>query len=161
MEAIALPPGGGTRLQVLGNPWTIKAATDQTGGTVAALEGSFRPGSGAPAHVHHLHEEAFYVLNGEFLFHVGSHPLAAPAGTFVFVPRSVPHAFENVGTVPGRILGFMTPAGFEKFFEELSELPPGPPDPARFGEILAKYDQEVVELPDSHETRHETRHDRA
>jgi hypothetical protein len=82
MEAIALPPGGGKLLQVLGNPWTIKAATDQTGGTFAALEGSFQPGSG-----------------------------------------------------------------------ELAELPPGPPEPAKLQEILARYDQESLEPPVAHETR--------
>jgi mannose-6-phosphate isomerase-like protein (cupin superfamily) len=148
MERIALPPGEGRMLQVLGNPWTLKATTDQTDGTIAALEGSFRPGSGAPVHVHRQHEETFYVLNGEFLFHVGSRSVSAPPGTFVFVPRDVPHAFENVGTVPGSILGIMTPAGFEQFFEEVATLPPGA-DPAKVSEILAKYDQEVVEVPDS------------
>jgi quercetin dioxygenase-like cupin family protein len=152
METIGLPPGGGKLLQVLGNPWTIKAATEHTDGSIAVVEGTFRPGTGAPAHVHHLHEEAFYVLDGEFLFRLGAQSLAAPAGTFVLAPRGVPHAFENVGTAPGRILGIMTPAGFEKFFEALAQLPPGPPDPAKFEEILAKYDQDVVELPVSDET---------
>src|SRR6516225_4498734 len=97
MEGIALFPGGGTMLQVLGDPWTIKVAADQTGGTLAVLEGSFRPGSGAPAHVHHQHEETFYVLNGEFLFHVGSQSVRATAGAFMFAPRDVPHSFENIG----------------------------------------------------------------
>ena len=151
MEEIALPPGGGKTLQVLGDAYTIKAATDQTGGTIAVLEGSFRPGSGAPAHVHHQHEETFYVLNGEFLFHVGLQSVRATAGAFMFAPRDVPHSFENIGAAPGRILGIMTPAGFEQFFEALAELPPGPADPARISEIFAKYDQEVVELPTSHE----------
>jgi uncharacterized RmlC-like cupin family protein len=105
--------------------------------------------------VHHLHEETFYVLNGEFRFHVGARSIAAPGGTFVFVPRGVPHAFENVGTVPGSILGIMTPAGFEALFEELAELPPGPPDPATLRQILDRHDQAVVDLPVSHETRHD------
>jgi mannose-6-phosphate isomerase-like protein (cupin superfamily) len=145
MEEIALSPGGGKTLQVLEDAYTIKAATDQTGGTIAVLEGSFRPGSGAPAHVHHQHEESFYVLNGEFVFHVGARSVAAPAGSFVFAPRDVAHSFENVGTAPGRVLGIMTPAGFEQFFETLAGLPPGPVDPAKISEILAKFDQEVVE----------------
>jgi 2-polyprenyl-6-methoxyphenol hydroxylase-like FAD-dependent oxidoreductase/quercetin dioxygenase-like cupin family protein len=147
MEAIALPPGGGKTLQVLGNPWIIKAATDQTGGTIAALEGSFQPGSGAPAHLHHSHEETFYVLSGEFLFRLDSQSQVVSAGTFVFVPRGIPHGFENVGTSPGTILGIMTPAGFERFFEELAQLPPGPPDPTKLHDILAKHDQEIVDLP--------------
>jgi quercetin dioxygenase-like cupin family protein len=111
-------------LQVLGNPWTVKAATDQTGGTLAALEAAFEPGSGAPAHLHHLHhEEAFYVLSGEFLFHLGTQSVVAPAGTFLFAPRGIPHA----------------------------ELPPGPTAAARLHEIFATYDQEVVDLPVAHE----------
>ncbi len=146
-DGIVLPPGGGKAIHVLGNPWTIKASREDTGGTLAVLEGSFRPMSGAPAHVHHQHEETFYILEGEFLFQLGTQAMTATAGTFVFVPRGVPHAFENVGNQPGRILGIMTPGGYEQFFEELAHLPPGPPDPAKFQEIFAKYDQETVELP--------------
>ena len=74
----------------------------------------------------------------------------ATAGTFVFVPRNVPHAFENSGNQPGRILGIMTPGGYEQFFEELAQLPPGPPDPGKFREIFEKYDQETVDLPQMH-----------
>jgi mannose-6-phosphate isomerase-like protein (cupin superfamily) len=147
LERITLPPGEGNTLHVLGDAYTIKAAADQTGGTLAVLEGSFRPGSGAPAHVHHQHEESFYVLTGEFLFRVGSQSVRAAAGTFVFAPRDVPHSFENVGSAPGRVLGIMTPAGFEQFFETLARLPACGVDPAEISAILAKYDQEVVELP--------------
>lgn len=146
-DEIVLPPGGGKVIQVLGNPWTIKAGKEDTGGDLAVMEAEFRPGSGAPAHVHHQHEETFYVLSGEFLFHLGIRQVRASAGTFVFVPREVPHAFENVGKGPGRILGIMTPGGYEQFFEELAHLPPGPPDPVRFQEIFERYDQETVELP--------------
>jgi len=41
----------------------------------------------------------------------------------------------------------MTPGGYERFFEELAQLPPGPPDMAKFQTIFEKYDQETVELP--------------
>jgi hypothetical protein len=34
----------------------------------------------------------------------------------------------------------MTPAGYERLFEELAQLPPGPPDPARFRDILDRHD---------------------
>ncbi|MBV9231603.1 MAG: cupin domain-containing protein [Chloroflexi bacterium] len=70
VDGIILPPGGGNALQVLGNPWTIKAGIEDTGGPLAVMEGSFRPGSDAPAHVHHRHEETFYVLEGDFAFQV-------------------------------------------------------------------------------------------
>jgi mannose-6-phosphate isomerase-like protein (cupin superfamily) len=147
---IVLTPGSGKTIHVLGNPWTIKAGVEQTGGLISVLEGSFRPRTGAPAHIHHQHEETFYVLEGEFLFQMGTSQVKATAGTFVFVPRDVPHTFENIGTQPGKILGIMTPGGYEKFFEELAQLPPGPPDPAKFQEIFEKYDQEMVGSRDAH-----------
>jgi quercetin dioxygenase-like cupin family protein len=146
-RGIVLPPGGGKVLRVLGNPWTIKAGTEDTGGSIAVLEGTFQPKTGAPMHLHRQHEETFYVLEGEFAFQLGTQTVKATAGTFVFVPRDVPHAFENIGNQPGRVLGIMTPGGYEKFFEELAQLPPGPPDRAKFQAIFEKYDQETVELP--------------
>ncbi len=146
-RGIILLPGGGKVLHVLGNPWTVKAGAEDTGGPISVLEATFRPNTGAPAHVHRQHEETFYVLEGEFTFQLGTQTVKVPAGTFVFVPRDTPHAFENIGNEPGRVLGIMTPGGYEKFFEELAQLPPGPPDMAKFQAIFEKYDQETVELP--------------
>jgi len=144
---IVLPPGGGKVLHVLGNQWTMKAGREDTGGPIAVLEATFQSKTGAPAHLHRQHEEAFYVLEGEFIFRLGTQTVKATAGTFVFVPREMPHAFENVGNQPGRVLGIMTPGGYERFFEELAQLPPGPPDMAKFQAIFEKYDQETVEFP--------------
>src|SRR2546421_10034780 len=73
VDGIVLPPGGGKAIHVLGNPWTIKAGREDTGGPIAVLQGEFRPRSGAPAHVHHQHEETFYVLEGVILLHLGTH----------------------------------------------------------------------------------------
>src|SRR3989454_9764067 len=117
---IVLPPGGGKVLHVLGNQWRLLASREETGAPIAVLEGTFRPKTGAPMHVHRQHEETFYVLEGEFTFQLGTQTVQAPAGTFVFVPRDVPHAFENRGNQPGRVLGIMTPGGYEKFFEEVA-----------------------------------------
>ena len=125
----------------------MKAGGEDTGGAIAVLEATFGPKTGAPAHVHRQHEETFYVLEGEFLFQLSTQTVKATAGTFVFVPRDMPHAFENVGNQPGRVLGIMTPGGYERSFEELAQLPPGPPDMAKFQATFEKYDQETVELP--------------
>ena len=144
-SGIVVPSGGGKSIHVMGNLWAVKAESDQTGGAIAVLEGSFSPSTGAPPHVHHQHEETFYVLEGEFRFRLGEQTVTATAGTRVFVPRDLAHGFENTGSEPGRILGVMTPAGYEQFFEELARLPPGPPDPARFREIFDRYDQEEVQ----------------
>lgn len=52
---------------------------------------------GADLHVHREHTDAFYVLEGEITFEVGSrsHRVRAPAGAFVAVPPDVVHTFAN------------------------------------------------------------------
>lgn len=50
-------------------------------------------------------------------------PVKETEGSLAILPRGVPHGFRNVGTTPGKILETITPAGFEKYFEELSQQP--------------------------------------
>ena len=81
------------------------------------------PGDGPPLHTHEAQDESWYVLEGELRFKLGDTMQAAPAGSFVFVPRGTVHAFQNVGPGPARILVIFTPAGMEPFFERFAELP--------------------------------------
>jgi mannose-6-phosphate isomerase-like protein (cupin superfamily) len=46
-----------------------------------------------PWHVHPDEDEWFYVLDGEFTFHVGDAQLTLLAGGFAFGPKAVPHTF--------------------------------------------------------------------
>ncbi|MFF2080198.1 cupin domain-containing protein [Kitasatospora sp. NPDC058162] len=144
---VALPAGGGRPLTVLGNPWSVKLSGGQTAGTLAVIEGTFAPGTGAPPHLHRGHEECFYVLGGEFRFRAGEETVEAGAGGFFYVPRGAAHGFENIGDGPGRLLGLITPAGYEEYFIEVGSQPPGPPDFAALQAIFAKYDQELVQGP--------------
>jgi quercetin dioxygenase-like cupin family protein len=70
----------------------------------------------------------FHVLEGEMEFTVADKSVIATAGTTVFLPRDVPHEFKVVGEVPAKALVTVVPAGIEDMFQELSELPAGPPD---------------------------------
>jgi quercetin dioxygenase-like cupin family protein len=86
------------------------------------IEWAAAPGApGTPPHLHRETDEAFYVLEGTFGFRVGDRTLEVPAGTFVFVPRGLEHAFWNGGTTEARLLSTVSPAGFESYFEELAE----------------------------------------
>ena len=42
------------------------------------------------------------------------------------------------------MLIFINPAGFERCLEELSKLPPGPPDVAKVTAICAKYGCKIL-----------------
>ena len=50
---------------------TLKATSEQTGGSIGLLEATGSPGYGPPRHIHRSHDELLYVLEGEFLFLVG------------------------------------------------------------------------------------------
>ena len=53
--------------------------------------------------------------------HGGGTTFGAGAGSFVHLPKDIPHTYENVGTGPARFLTLMVPAGLEKFFEEVGK----------------------------------------
>jgi mannose-6-phosphate isomerase-like protein (cupin superfamily) len=55
-------------------------------------------------------DEAFYVLEGEITFEVGTIVVPARAGTFVLAPRGVVHSHRNTGTTLARWLTIFSPA---------------------------------------------------
>jgi hypothetical protein len=57
--------------------------------------------------------------------------IEAPAGSFVYGPRDVPHTFA-VSSPEARFLLVTEPAGFERFMRAMGEPPPAPtvPPPA-------------------------------
>jgi quercetin dioxygenase-like cupin family protein len=131
-------PGEDTTIEgPVGGPLTFKVRGEQTNGTFTALENVIPPRQGPPLHTHASEDEAWYVLEGELRFKLDGQVRAAPAGTFVFVPRGTPHCFQNVADTPARILVMFTPAGMERFFDEFASLPATSPQAfATIGEPL-------------------------
>ncbi|HSB68610.1 MAG TPA: cupin domain-containing protein [Candidatus Methylomirabilis sp.] len=135
-----VPAGEGRVLHVLGETLVCKVVGGETGGAYALLEIQTPPQVGPPMHVHRREDEGFYVLGGTYELRVGGQVLRTSTGTFVFGPRGIPHSYLSEGPAPGRQLATITPAGFERFFEELSRLPPSPPDLEALKGIARKYD---------------------
>jgi quercetin dioxygenase-like cupin family protein len=116
----------------------MKAPAEATGGRISVAEQVMPQGSSPPLHVHHREDEAFYVLEGRLTCRVGDETLTAGTGSFVWLPRDLPHTFR-VDSPTARILTLCVPGGFERFFDAIGRpadrltLPPppeGPPDVA-------------------------------
>ena len=152
---IALQPGGGEALWFLGSLVTIKASAATTGGAVAVTECYSTRGLGSPLHVHHDEDEWFYVMEGELTLWVGGEVVKAPAGSFVYGPRGIPHTFV-VSSAEARYLLVTEPGGFECFVRALSvpaetpTLPPAsvqPPAPEVMMATAAEYGLEILGPP--------------
>jgi quercetin dioxygenase-like cupin family protein len=152
---IALQPGEGDVRWFLGFLITIKSSAETTDGRVAVIEHHGVQGLGSPLHVHRNEDEWFYVTEGELTFWVGGETIKAPAGSFVYGPRDVPHTF-SVTSAEARFLLVTEPAGFENFVRALSEpaqaftLPPAsvqPPDPEQMMAAAAAYGIEILGPP--------------
>jgi quercetin dioxygenase-like cupin family protein len=152
---IALQPDEGDARWFLGALLTIKSSAATTDGSVAVIEHHAPQGHGSPLHVHHNEDEWFYVTQGELTFWTGGEVTTAPAGSFVYLPRDVPHTFL-VSSPEARFLLVVEPAGFEGFVREMSEpahertLPPAtvqPPSPEQMTTTAAKYGLDIVGPP--------------
>jgi mannose-6-phosphate isomerase-like protein (cupin superfamily) len=123
----AVLAGEGTTLETpTGSSVTIKANTGDTNGSLTVLEFLTAPKDGPALHTHHRDDELWWVLEGEYRFKLGDTIVPVSAGGMAFGPRGTPHAFQNVGDSPGRLLVITTPSGLERFFEQWAELLPGP-----------------------------------
>jgi quercetin dioxygenase-like cupin family protein len=136
------------------NRMRIKATSDDTGGAYGLVESWVRAGASPPLHVHHREDEAFFVLEGRVRFQAGGRDILAGPGSFVFLPRDVPHTFVVEGSEDAHMLTLVSPGGGERFFVEggcepegPGLPPPGPPDIARLRELGPRYGNEILGPP--------------
>src|SRR5262245_18245210 len=98
-------------------------AGSEAGERFALVEHPMSPRTlAAPLHRHTREDEYSFVLQGRMGALLGEDVVEAGAGDLVFKPRNQWHTFWNAGDEPCRILEIISPAGFERFFEELVEL---------------------------------------
>ena|SRR5690349_2001874 len=145
-HGLAVGPGKGQELRSpLGGDVTFLVRGQHSDGALTALEVQNPPGEGPPLHVHAREDETVYVLAGELRFKLGDELRTAPVGSFVFIPRGLPHTWQVVGRDEGRMLVTFAPAGMERFFERLSHMSSFDPD--EFRSAAAESGMEVVGPP--------------
>jgi len=136
-----LGPSSGRTGRVLGGRVRVLAAAEHTRGALAVVEGVFPVGSEVPRHVHQSEDLAVYVVEGELQLHCADETWVAEPGTFVRLPRGVPHAGCVVGVRTARVLLLAWPAGVEEVLAELGASAIDAPrrDRRRLEAIAAKY----------------------
>jgi mannose-6-phosphate isomerase-like protein (cupin superfamily) len=124
---------------------TVKLRSEQTGGAFAVVEALLPPRTQGPGlHMHTREDETFYILEGALRVRVGEQTVTLTAGSTAYMPRGVPHAFCNPFEEPVKMLGIITPGGFERFFEDQLEMmrsvpAGGRPDMAAMQALARKY----------------------
>src|SRR6058998_2149403 len=110
-------PGDGEALWFNGGLGILRATGDQTEGRYAVMELLAPKGFASPLHIHRREDEFFVVLSGEVRVQHGEAVIEAVAGSIVYGPRDVAHAF-HVDSAEARLLLIFGPAGVEGFFRE-------------------------------------------
>jgi mannose-6-phosphate isomerase-like protein (cupin superfamily) len=140
MKTVGPADGPRADFPALRNRYILRG--EHTDGGFALIEHEIMPRSlAAPIHTHSREDEYSYVLSGRVGVQIGDEVGEAGPGELVAKPRGIPHAFWNAHDEPARLLELISPAGFERYFEELAPhlSGDGPPDFERLAEIRARY----------------------
>lgn len=88
-------------------------------------------------HIHHADDEAWHILEGTLTFKFADHEVDVNAGTSVFVPAGVAHAYyEKYG--PARYLIILTPR-LQELIGVLHNTPY-----AQHAEVMRQFESEII-----------------
>lgn len=117
----------------------VRATAQATGGQLSMIESvGMSPGDGPPRHVHTREDEAFYVIDGSYVWERGDERIDAGPGSFVWLPRGIPHRFV-VGPGGGRMLHLFIPGGIDRYFVEWQENIASNDAPGVITSLAARY----------------------
>jgi quercetin dioxygenase-like cupin family protein len=119
---------------------------EETQGGFSLVEHPIPPRTlAAPLHRHSREDEYSFVLQGRIGALLGEDVVYGERGDLIFKPRGEWHTFWNDGTEEARILELISPAGFERYFEEMIDLLEHgrPPNPAALAALAARHELEV------------------
>lgn len=103
---------------LVGDTYTITLSGDDTAGRFCVIDMHIPPGGGPAPHRHDF-EETFILLEGEVEATFRGKKSLIRAGETVNIPANAPHQFHNASSKSVRLLCICSPAGQEKFFEEV------------------------------------------
>ena len=100
-------------------------------------------GVGPPLHIHRECAEAFYVIEGEYRFHLDGRDFVCAAGSYIYVPVGMTHTFTSI-TPGSRKLNLYSPAAMVGYFDELADAIRTGLDETGLDAIAERYQVEVV-----------------
>jgi len=125
----------------------LKVSGKDTGGEFCLFETKNEAGpmAGPPLHVHKYQDEVFMIMEGEFLFQVGTEKILATAGDVVFGPRTVPHTFYQKSKKAHLVFSYNPAGKMETIMNEMARLMPA--NPQGFAKACAENDVPFVGPP--------------
>jgi mannose-6-phosphate isomerase-like protein (cupin superfamily) len=103
-------------------PTVFKSLAEWTDGAYSIVEQPIAPGLLVTPHLHTREDQIAYVIEGTLGFKIGDEELEAPAGSFVFRARGIPHSNWNSTDQPARMLEITSPGHFEEYFRRFGAL---------------------------------------
>jgi quercetin dioxygenase-like cupin family protein len=135
-----VPPGSGRTGDLGSIEVMFKLWGEDTDGAVAVVEHPFPVGALVQPHLHTREDEYSIVTEGDIGFRSGEREVVLGPGGYITKPRGEMHAMWNAGPGPARMIEIISPAGFEHFFREISEMMAGGPvDPAEGARLAERY----------------------
>lgn len=142
----------------MGSLFEHLVAGAETGGALGVSLVTQPPGIATPLHVHSREAEAFFVLDGSLSYQAGEDLHHLTGGSFIYLPRGVPHAFRITGDRPARLLAMVVPGGLLALYDEVGMPAPehrlpgadGVPidvEIGRWNEVGPRYGLQVVGPP--------------
>ncbi len=128
---------------LVGDTYTITVSGEDTGGRFCVIDMYVPPGGGPGPHRHDF-EETFILLQGELQVTFRGQKSIVRAGDTVNIPSNAPHQVHNSASRPVRMICICSPAGNDRFFQELGvpvatrTTPPPKLDERQMSEFLEK-----------------------
>ena len=143
-RGFVIRPGDARKVDMGSFEIKYHATGDRTDGRYTLLETSEgEPDIGPPLHTHADASEAFFVLDGRYVMFVDGEEFDCPAGSFIFIPKAVPHTFRSA-SIGSRKLNIFAPAAMEGYFIDLAEAMRRGVDDQGLADIAARYSMEVL-----------------
>lgn len=130
MKPFVVAPGAGEVHQFGNGTVEIVGLPETTGIGAFSIE-TFPPGFASPLHIHGRDGGVFYLLEGAIRLTAGDLDTVATAGSTIFLPAGVAHAFRVESDTPARWFNVQSPHGDFILRAMGSPLPDVQPEPLR------------------------------